>query len=218
MTRQPPPGSYTGTPATTEVPAGTVLSRVHRTAHAACGFNPIASDILFGGGRFDATDDESYGYLYAGESDEAAVAEALLRDVDANDRGYRFLAKRYWRGRQLSRVRTTRPVTVVSLRSGTDLGAIGQDTWLTTCDADDYPQTRNWAHWLRQIVPDAAGIVWISKREPAAEAFVLFEDRCPAGFLTDAFGPLPFPCVFEEDDGCAWLRMTLARYRVTIRC
>lgn len=200
-----------------ELAASAVFSRVHQTAYAATEFNQVGSDVLFGGGRFDSTTEDVYGYLYAGESDSSAVAEGLLRDVDANDRGYRFLAKKYWRGRQLSRVRTSKPVTLIAIRSGLELGAIGQDTWLTTCDPDDYPQTRAWAHWLRSIAPHAAGVVWLSKREPAAEVLLLFEDRCPNGLLVEVPGALAGPCVFEQDEGFQWLRQTLADYRVSIR-
>lgn len=217
MTRRPPPSRYSGRPAIAIVPAGTVLSRVHQTRHSATSFNPVPADVLYGGGRFDSTASDPYGYTYAAMSDNAAVSEALLRDVPANDRGARFLAKRYWSGRQLSHVQVTMEVRLVSIRSGTDLGTIGQDTWLTTCDADEYPQTRTWAHWLRRMCPDAAGIIWLSKREPGAEVLILFEDRCPDGLLIEAAGPLAGPCVFDEDDGYNWLRAHLARYGVGIR-
>lgn len=201
----------------TELVAGTVLSVVHKAAYEATSFNPNSASVLFGGGRFDPTSEQPYGYLYAGESDEAAVAEALLRDVPADDRGCRFLPRKHWAGRQLSRVQVTSPVPLISIRSGGDLGAVGQDTWLTTCDSRDYPQTRAWAHWLRDACADAAGIVWLSKREPAAEVLVLFEDRSPDGLLVDAPGPLAGPCPFDADEGFDWLRAALAAYRVSIR-
>lgn len=217
MTRQPPPARFTGAPADYLLPAGRYLSRVHGAAYPGASFNPVASDVLFGGGRFDATADDRYGFLYAAETDEAAVAEALLRDIDANDRGARFLAKKYWCTRQLSRMQTTVPLPLISLRSGADLGAIGQDTWLTTCDPDDYPQSRAWAHWLRSIASDACGIIWVSKREPTAHAVVLFEDRCPPGAIVPAPGPLAAPCEFGQAAGFQWLRGCLAKYRVAIR-
>jgi hypothetical protein len=217
VTRQPPPPSFTGSPHLTTLDAGTVLSRVHQTRYAGREFNPHGSDVLWGGGRFDSTDRDPYPFLYGGQSDDVAVAEALLRDIDADDRGSRFLAKKYWRGRKLSRLITTQDVQVISLRTGKDLGAIAQDTWLTMCNAQDYPFTRDWARWLRDQAVDAAGIVWYSKREPGQESFVLFEDRCPTGLLENVPGPVASECVFEEDKGFAWLRTTLAPYRVAIR-
>jgi len=215
--RQPPPRRFDGEVASVEIAAGTVLSRVHRTDFGAEDFNPVGSDVLFGGGRFDSTAEDPYGYLYAGETDRAALAETLLRDLPANDRGARFLPKESWRGRRLSRLELTQALRVVSLVSGEDLGAVGQDTWLTACDPDDYPQTRRWAHWLRRIEPAAAGMLWLSKRQPGSLSVCLFEDRVPPGSLVEAGGPLAGPCVFEEDDGFDWLRANLAAFRVAIR-
>lgn len=216
MSRQPPPRRFDGEVATGEIAAGTVLSRVHRTDFSGADFNPVGSDVLFGGGRFDSTAADPYAYLYAGETDRTALAETLLRDLPADDRGARFLAKKYWRGRRLSRLEVTQALPVVLLVSGEDLGAIGQDTWLTACGPDDYPQTRAWAHWLRRIEPPAAGMLWLSRRQPGALSACLFADRCPPGSLVEVGGPLSGPCVFEED-GFEWLRANLAAFRVAIR-
>lgn len=88
---------------------------------------------------------------------------------------------------------------------------------LTTCDSGDYHLTRSWAHWLREVEPAAAGLAWLSKRHPGSMVLCLFEDRCPAGALEISPGPLSDPCIFEEDPGFAWLRETLARFRVAVR-
>lgn len=193
------------------------MSRVHEVAYPATSFKPIAADILFGGGRFDSTQLDVYDYSYAGETDATAVAEALLRDIDANDRGHRFLSKKYWTGRQLSRVKTTVDVELVTLRSGVDLGAIGAGTWIVDCDVDEYPQSRAWGHWIRSISVGSAGFAWLSKREPGTTAYVFFEDRCPPGVLVDEPGPLGLDCTFDGADGGTWLRDHLAKYRVAIR-
>ena len=89
--------------------------------------------------------------------------------------------------------------------------------WLTSCDADEYPQTRAWSRWLRERSDDAQGAVWLSKRDPGETVMVLWEDRCPTDVLVSAPGPLPGPCRFDEPDGLDWLRDALAGYRVTIR-
>ena len=217
MPKQAPPTRFTGTPATINLPAGTVLSRVHRTKYSGIDFNPVGSDILFGGGRFDSTDLDPYDYLYAGESDATAIAETLLRDVEANDRGYRFLPKRVWGRRELSRIETTVDLEFVSLRTGQDLGAIGTDTWLTTSDADDYPQTRAWAQWLRHTRPSAVGLAWLSKREPGTTSYVVFGDSSPTAAFRLVSPPVSGGCIFDEPDGFEWLRSHLAPYRVSIR-
>jgi len=216
MTRQAPPTNFTGTPVSTVLAKGTILSRVHLDIYGSATFNPVEADVLFGGGRFDSTNEDPYPYAYAADRDDVAVAEALLRDVLANDRGARFLAKRYWRSRQASRVITTEPIELIRLVSGADLGSIGQDTWLTMCDPDDYPQTRAWAHWLREQTPSAGGFQWVSKRDPSGRSFVLFGDRCPNALAHEP-GPLTSPCTFDTDEGLAWLRATLAGFRVAIR-
>lgn len=217
MIRPAPPQHFTGAANTYTLPAGTVLSRVHDAADPATSFKPIAADVVFGGGRFDSTQLDVYDYSYAGETDATAVAEALLRDIDANDRGYRFLHKKYWMGRQLSRIRTTADVELVTLLTGADLGAVGVGTWLVDCDPDEYPQSRAWGHWIRSISVGAAGFAWLSKREPGTTSYILFEDRCPPGLLVDESGPLAGDCLFDATDGGTWLRDHLARYRVAIR-
>lgn len=176
------------------------------------------SDIRFGGGRFDGTDLDPYPYLYAASTDNAALAETLLRDLDPDDTGGRFLPKPSWSARQLSRLETTSDLEMITLCSGTDLAAIGQDTWLTSCASDDYPQTRAWSQWLRGRSPTAAGIAWLSKREPATPSYVFFGDRVPTDPFTTTAGPLdPKDCVFDTDQGFAWLRAALKAYRVAIR-
>jgi len=199
------------------LPVGSVLSRVHRSAYAGLDFNPVASDVVFGGGRFDSTVADPFGFLYAGVSDATAIAEALLRDLDSNDYGARFLAKKYWGGRHLSRVTTTSDVELVALRTGVDLGAIGVGTWLTDCDPDEYPQSRAWGHWIRGIAPHVAGFVWLSKREPGADAYIFFDDRCPPGLFAPTPGPFAGACDFDDPVGRQWLRDHLAQYRVAIR-
>jgi len=215
--RPAPPQQFGGAANTYTLAAGTVLSRVHEVAYPATSFKPIPADVVFGGGRFDSTQLDVYDYLYAGETDAGAVAEALLRDIDANDQGYRFLPKKFWTGRRLSRVRTTVDVQLVTLRTGVDLGAIGAGTWLVDCDVDEYPQSRAWGHWIRSISGSSAGFAWLSKREPGTTAYVLFEDRCPPGLLVHEPGPLAGGSSFDDADGGTWLRNHLAKYRVSIR-
>jgi RES domain len=160
-----------------------VLFRVHQARYKAADFNPVPTHRYYGGGRFDSTDDDRYPYLYAGESVAVAVAETLLRDLAVNPIGMLLLPLAKVRGRRISAITTTTDLALVSLRSAFDLGAVAQDTWLTTCDPRDYAQSRHWAHWIRAQAPSAAGYVWLSRREPTQDAYVLFGDRCPPGTL-----------------------------------
>ncbi len=217
MTGYAPPSKYTGTPQLTVLPAGTVLSRIHLDAYPPTSFNPVEADLVFGGGRFDGTEADPYPYMYLGEGDATAVGETLLRDLEPRDNGVRFLPKAVWTGRRLSRVGVASDLKLITLVSSTDLGAVGADPWLVQCGPDDYAKTRAWARWLRTQVPDAAGIVWSSKRELGTRSFVLFGDRCPGGVVSPRPGPLAGDCTFDSPEGCDWLRQHLVPYRVAIR-
>jgi hypothetical protein len=184
----PPPG-YWGTPALCRVPAGTVLFRIHPVDCPAELFSSTLSHRYYGGGRFDATDDDCYPFLYAGQSIEVAIAETLLRDLPPDGAGVPQMPRARIRGRRISAVSTTADLELVSLRSAADLTAVCQDTWLTSCGPQYYAQSRHWAHWIRSHAPAAAGYVWMSHREPTQEAFVLFGDRMPAGAIVTFADP-----------------------------
>jgi hypothetical protein len=121
----------------------------------------------------------------------------------------------------MSGVIVTRELELVSLVTGRDLGAIGQDAWLITARASQYPQTRAWAHWVRGQAAWAHGFIWSSLRDPGSMALVLFGDRCAA-----AFGPeydrillheVPeLAVVLDDASGAAWLNRLLRPYRVAI--
>jgi hypothetical protein len=214
-----PPAGYAGTPELTTLRAGTVLFRVHQKRFGADAFNPVPSHRYYGGGRFDATDDDTYPYLYAGETVDVAVAETLLRDLSPNDTGTRQLPMARAAGRRISAVEVTADLELVSLRTGTDLGAVAQDTWLTTCDPRDYPQSRHWAHWIRIHATSAAGYVWLSRREPGTSAYVLFGDRVPSGTMATSADPSVPPgdeADFDAPRGRRALRNRLARYNVAL--
>jgi hypothetical protein len=88
-----PPLRYDGRPVRWTLAAGTPLSRIHNLTWGVCDFNPTLADRHWGGGRFDATDDEPYGYMYGATADTVAVSEVLLRDVPFGDTGARLLPR-----------------------------------------------------------------------------------------------------------------------------
>jgi hypothetical protein len=214
-----PPVAYAGTPSSTTVSAGTTLFRVHAKAHKADSFNPVPSHRYYGGGRFDCTDDDLYAYLYAGKTVDVAISETLLRDLYPDDKGIRKLPRSKIVGRRISAVELTIDLEVVTLRSGADLGAVAQDTWLTTCDPRDYPQSRHWGHWIRAHAPSAHGYVWLSKRDPTQESLVFFGDRVPHGSVIEsghAGVPAGDKADFDTPRGKRELRGRLARYGVAL--
>ncbi|MDT3396579.1 RES family NAD+ phosphorylase [Streptomyces sp. B1866] len=215
MPNHRPPAALPGTPHQVTLPAGTPAYRVHSAHRSATAFNPVPAHAFYDGGRFDSTPYDPYGFVYVGLGVAAAVCEALLRSVPfAADGGPRLIPRVAVERRRLSYLRLAADTAVVSLMSGADLAAVGQDTWLVHAESAEYPQTRHWAHWIRRRTePWAQGFVWPSKREPADRVAVLFEDRCTAPPLEPAGAP---PVDFGTPEGERWLNGVLAPYHAHV--
>ena len=216
---QAPPSRYEGTPRRFLLPAGTTLTRVHSAAFSVTEFNPTLARRDFLGGRFDATSDDAYAFLYAAEDDSTAVSETLLRDLPIDERGARLLPRAGLSKLRISWLRTTLDLEVVGLRSGRDLAAVGQDMWLTIAPAAEYAMTRRWASAVRTWAPWAGGLTWRSHREPEGFVYVFFGDRCPDGCFEEVTDSLPVP----PDDrdlkagaGRLYIEGILASYRVAL--
>ncbi|MFD0683766.1 RES family NAD+ phosphorylase [Actinomadura fibrosa] len=208
------PKRYDGTPVSYLLPAGETLWRVHSRRYGPAQFNARGSDEHFGGGRFDSTPADEYEYLYAGLSPQTALAEAFLRGLPRDDRGYRHLRAREVRGRTISAVTVEKPLFLVSLLDGPALAAVAQEPWLVTAEGALYAQTRAVGHWIREQAEWAQGIVWQSLRDTSRPTLILFADRGAAS----ALAPTPSRQIHLDDDaGTQWLRVALASYRVTLR-
>jgi hypothetical protein len=211
MAKYPPPDAPPGEPTRATLRAGTPVYRVHSTHRAPTAYNTRPSHAFYYGGRFDSTRYDPYGYLYLGFSVGAAVSEVLLRSLPFESGGGPPLLPRVaFERRSLSFLRLAVDVEVVSLMSGADLAAVAQDSWLVHTEGADYPQTRDWGHWIRrQTKPWARGFVWPSKREPADRVAVLFDDRGEAPLLEPAGSD---PVDFGTQEGERWLNGVLAPY------
>ena len=218
MPNRPPPQAYRGTPRRDVLKAGTRLSRLHDGRFEATGFNPTRADPHWGGGRFDSTEADPYGFLYAAEDDFCAVSESLLRDLPLSATGAQLLPRKALAHRKLSWIAPTTDLSLVSLKSGRDLAAVSQDAWLTQCEAKDYCFTRRWGHRIREWAPWAQGLVWRSRREGASLAYVFFEDRCTGSFeeVEDSAFPPPAGNRLDREPGESYVRRLLAAYNVTI--
>jgi RES domain len=185
VTNTAPPANYDGTVSAFMLRRGTCLWRVHRTEYAPWSFKTASANTLFGGARFDATGEDEYPYYYAGLDDETALCETLLRDVHPDDHSSRLVPHVAVAQRCISGLAVTADLPLISLRTGADLGAIGQDAWLVTAAGSEYAQTRGWAHWLRREAGWAFGMAWPSLRNISGTAIILFGDRCAAEFGDD---------------------------------
>ncbi len=196
-----------------------MLTRIHSTSFGVTAFNPTVAQSDLRGGRFDAVPGDHYPFLYAADRDATAVSEALLRDLPIDERGARLLPRVRLSHVSIGWLRTTLDVELVGLRSGAELAAVGQDSWLTSSSAADYANTRRWASAIRLWAPWARGLTWRSHREPEGFAYVFFGDRCPAGCFEEVTGGLPVP-LRDRSLGTGAARLyveeILASYRVAI--
>ncbi len=219
MSNEPPPADFDGTPSSCFLPAGTVLSRVHSARFDVSIFNPTLADAHWGGGRFDATEEDRYAYLYAAGDDATAITEALLRDLPIDDQGARLLPHIATQDRRISWLRARTNLQLVTLRSGEDLAAVAQDTRLVHAPANDYGKTRRWAHAIRSWAPWAQGFTWYSRLEPRGVAYILFGDRCSPDRLEAITVATPIPHddnYLDRGAGALYLAEILERYRVTL--
>ena len=217
--RLAPPPQYDGAPVSFLLAAGTRLTRVHSAQFGVTDFNPTVAHHRLRGGRFDATPDDPYGFLYAADDDATAVSEVLLRDLPLDERGARLLPRARVRNLRIGWLTTNRDLQLVDLRSGRDLAAIGQDTWLTTSPASEYELTRAWASAIRNWAPWCSGLTWRSHREPEGFAYVLFEDRVPDDCLAEVSTGVPLADEARRlDDGIGRLLVErlLEQYRVSM--
>ena len=166
-------------PTLTQLLAGTTLTRIHYANKLATEFfMPNFNAPLRGGGRFDSTPADQYEFLYAANDDVTAVAEVLIRDLPGFGPGCRPLKRSALDDKCISCIEPRSDLTLVNLRSGPDLGAVGQDTWLTTSSATDYPDTRHWSSAIRAWAPNAAGLTWHSRFNPPGLSYIFFRERC----------------------------------------
>ena len=217
--RQRPPTQYDGAPAPFLLAAGTRLTRIHSAQFAVPDFNQTVARHPLRGGRFDATPDDPYAFLYAAEDDATAVSEVLLRDLPLDERGARLLPRARLRNLRIGWLTTNRDLQLVDLRTGRDLAAIGQDTWLTTGPASDYELTRDWASAIRGWAPWCGGLTWRSHREPEGFAYVLFEDRVADDCLAEVSSDVPLTGENQRlDDGIGrpYVERILETYRVAL--
>jgi hypothetical protein len=221
VTNAAPPAHYDGTPRRYLLRRGTCLWRVHLSKWRAWAFNPRPADGLFGGARFDATAGHEYPFYYAGLDEKTALTESLLRDVHPDDHGMRMLPRVAVEGRRISGLAVTSDLTLVSLISGEDLAAIGQDAWLVTAAGSEYAQTRGWAHWLRGQAGWAHGFAWSSLRNRGETAIILFGDRCAADFGKEYEQTLlhhipPLTVDLGDKAGADWLTERLRAFRIGV--
>ncbi len=128
--------------------------------------------------------------LYAAGSLDGALMETVLHDVPYPSDGHIHDIDRSLRGTlHASSIEITVALDLVDLTK-IGLQRIGlRVSEVFETEAHDYPRTRAWAHTLRDALPAAQGLYWMSSRQPECPAMVLFGDRVPAHAVQP--GPTP---------------------------
>lgn len=192
-------------PRTHVLPAGTELFRVHRRYRQATAFNTSQAWANERDGRFDSDEDDYYPFYYAALSARAALHEVLV--AEANLTFVDPVPRSALKDRVLSTVELLGDVTLISLRTESDLAAVGQSEWLVRAKPHEFPLTRHRVRSLRSEYPWAKGLIWYSRKDPEEESVVIFGDRCAAATLRKA----PTPSVaLDTPRARAWLAELLA--------
>jgi hypothetical protein len=193
---------------------GTQLWRVHRQDRSGCTFKTVTANPYYGGGRFDSTKDDPYPYLYAAPGAQTALLETLARGIPFNNNGERLLRRASIAGQRVSVIELVRDLTLISLLTTADLALACQDDWLIRCPAAEYPQTRNWGHWLRAQATWAQGFIWPSSRDLDGRNLILFGDRCATGALREVS---ELAVDLDDAAGARWLNEQLGPVRIAVR-
>lgn len=139
--------------------------------------------------------------LYAGDSLEIGIAEAVLRWHGQIVPGEHITLSEagQLQDRRVSHLRTTRTLNLIDA-TGLGLARIEavvadimqrpENAGLVTtgakflgddifqCGEDEYALTRGWCAWFRTQCPDADGLMWVSRQFNTGRCLALFSDRC----------------------------------------
>ena len=179
----------TGQESYKDLPAGTILHRVHPEVYSAEQFN----DTDKGNARFSPIRDNLHQLIptiYGAGTFECAVYEIILRCPDSplvssrtGSSGLRIISPSDYIGYCHSTVRTRHSIRLVEL-TVTGQRRIGVDhNALLAGPRSTYPETRAWAEKIHSLCPDAQGLYYNSYQGGPDYAAVLFGDRVPRDLL-----------------------------------
>ncbi|WP_086961335.1 RES family NAD+ phosphorylase [Caballeronia sp. INSB1] len=159
--------------------------RVHPLDSATGNYAPDAfNDSGLGNARFSPLHRPDNGQviptIYAAASERGAIMEVVLHDVPTPSAGYQHdLERDLASSLHLSQI----GLADLKLANLTATGLRGPGlapSDLFDGDKTDYPRTREWALWVWQNMPDAQGLMWMSKQDNQSLAVMLFGDRVSA--------------------------------------
>ncbi|WP_082920717.1 RES family NAD+ phosphorylase [Rhodococcus sp. YH3-3] len=171
---EPPAGGLFRPALRSTLAADTTVWRVHSSRRSALAPNPTAQPDELAGGRFDSLDG-TYAYLYIADGPDGAIAETICRYLPLDPTTARIVPASAVTGRTLTALTLTRTVTVAALH-GRHLSVVGQDLWLTKCEARHYVTTRKWAHAIHAADPALGGLAYRPRHNEDTLAWVLTTD------------------------------------------
>src|SRR4051794_38462717 len=135
-----PPSRYDGRPNRMLLPAGQLLWRLHKHSRKAATEFCRQTEPPLPCNRVNGP----YPPVNAGSDAAATVAERLLLNVPETDRPFRTVRRARVRGMRASAIATAVELPLVTLLTGVDLSAVGQDLWLVTADECQSPRMARW--------------------------------------------------------------------------
>ena len=154
-------------------------ARLYRAFAAAPGRDAATFNPGHGTSRFSFFGEPVVPTLYLAQTDEAAVCEAILRDVPQP--GGVLLPEQY-RDRVVAAVTTRRELRLAQFL-GAGLARLGVRAHeLTDAPSREYDRTVAWGEAAHDAGFD--GVVWMAGRLNTDRAYVLFGDRVPSADLS----------------------------------
>jgi RES domain len=142
--------------------------------------------------------------MYAGATKSSALSESLFHDIPVRGSG-RYLTESRLRGWNLHLIVCTRELRLARLR-GSGLPRIGVTHGeLVESPSSEYPYTAAWAEAVLDSAPGLDGLVWTSRQDSSAAAFLFID----VGDATTTYLPLGGPQPLESGSG-RWLVDRLA--------
>ncbi|HJU39295.1 MAG TPA: RES family NAD+ phosphorylase [Tahibacter sp.] len=163
---------------------------VFPSKYSALAFNPVSTArfALVGSGR---------GMYYVGETAAVALWETVLRDAFPNSDGSVWLSPAKYADMSIARVSGARRFALLSLegarmRQWAAAQRFDELVELTRVRPAQYPRTHDAAHRLRSEVPDADGLLWLSRQVDREAVGVVYQrdDAGAADFTVTGLVPL----------------------------
>jgi hypothetical protein len=170
---------------------GRPIIRVHKTIYAATEFSPGAAAGI--AGRFHFFQDSAgmtVSVLYGAETEDAAIAETIFRDVPVMGPS-RILLKSKLTDLSIATIVSKRDLKLAEL-FGFGLRRLGvRPEQLTATEASEYQFTVPCAKALYDAFDTMDGFIWMSRHFNASKAMVIFGSRVSSAELETIEASIP---------------------------